>query len=465
MFHKEDSMQNNTHSYRKKRYIVYAIATLALLVFPFIQINGNQLFLLSFDHKQLHLMGVVFDMQELYLMPFLLILMFVGIFFMTTLAGRIWCGWACPQTIFRILYRDLLQTKIFGLRKRISNKQEKMDLSTFGAKIKAVLAFLIISVLCLVAAANLMFFFTPPSDFFAYMSDPLSHRILLGFWLGFGLFFILDIAFIQENFCIYMCPYCRIQSVLFDDDTITAVYDYKRGGAVYDTKGMKFELAPKKQDPNNECTNCNACVRVCPTHIDIRKGMQLECINCLECADACETVMSKLNRPSLVMWKSSASLDNNGKVRVFRFKTIGYMVILALVFVLLLFVGSKKESMLLDINRTTELYEIKKNHIVDNHYTMLFHNTDSADHQMYFEILDNKGGDIAKSLEIISPKAPFNVKAGKKVKQIVTIRTRENLGQGNYDITIRAYATDAKESIQVERPTKFVYPDSKLFKD
>ena len=228
---------------------------------------------------------------------------------------------------------------------------------------------------------------------------------------------------------------------------------------------MKFELAPKKQDPNNECTNCNACVRVCPTHIDIRKGMQLECINCLECADACESVMSKLNRPSLVMWKSSASLDNNGKVRVFRFKTIGYMVILALVFVLLLFVGSKKESMLLDINRTTELYEIKKNHIVDNHYTMLFHNTDSADHQMYFEILDNKGGDIAKSLEIISPKAPFNVKAGKKVKQIVTIRTRENLGQGNYDITIRAYATDAKESIQVERPTKFVYPDSKLFKD
>ena len=194
---------------------------------------------------------------------------------MTTLAGRIWCGWACPQTIFRVLYRDLLQTKIFGLRKKISNKQEKMDLSTFGDKIKAVLAFLIMATLCLVAAANLMFFFTPPSDFFAYMSDPLNHRILLGFWLGFGLFFILDIAYIQENFCIYMCPYCRVQSVLFDDDTITAVYDYKRGGAVYDTKGMKFDIAPKKQDPNNECTNCLACVRVCPTHIDIRKGMQL----------------------------------------------------------------------------------------------------------------------------------------------------------------------------------------------
>ena len=458
-------MQNNTQNYIIKRYIVYVVATLFLLIFPFIQINGNQLFLLSFDHKQLHLMGVVFDMQELYLMPFLLILMFVGIFFMTTLAGRIWCGWACPQTIFRVLYRDLLQTKIFGLRKKISNKQEKMDLSTFGDKIKAVLAFLIMATLCLVAAANLMFFFTPPSDFFAYMSDPLNHRILLGFWLGFGLFFILDIAYIQENFCIYMCPYCRVQSVLFDDDTITAVYDYKRGGAVYDTKGMKFDIAPKKQDPNNECTNCLACVRVCPTHIDIRKGMQLECINCLECADACAKVMDKLGRPSLVMWKSFASLDNNGKVRVMRFKTIGYTIILALVFVLLLFMGTTKEGMLLNISRTSELYEVRNHHIVDNHYTMLFHNTDANDHEMYFEVLDVKGNDIAHSLKIITPKAPFKVKAGKKEKKVVTLRTEEVLQKGSYDIIIRAFAIDDKEHIFVERKTNFVYPDEKMLKD
>lgn len=451
--------------YRKKRYIVYGLASAFLLLFPFIQINGNQLFLLSFDHKQLHLAGVVFDMQELYLMPFLLILTFVGIFFMTTLAGRIWCGWACPQTIFRVLYRDLLQTQIFGLRKKISNKQERLDLSSFGAKIKAVLAFLIIAVLCLVAAANLMFFFTPPSDFFAYMSEPLNHRVLLGFWLGFGLFFLLDIAFIQENFCVYMCPYCRIQSVLFDHDTITAVYDYKRGGAVYDMKGMKFDLAPKKQDPANECTNCHACVKVCPTHIDIRKGMQLECINCLECADACASVMSKLNRPSLVAWTSKASLDENGRVRILRFKIVAYVVVLALALIALLFMGGSKESMLLNIDRTAELYEIRQHRAVDNHYIMLFHNTDSKDHLMYFEILDSKGGNVAKSLQIISPKAAFTLKAGKKLKQIVTIRTSEPLAQGDYDIVIRAYATDARDRIFVERKTKFIYPDPQLLKD
>ena len=457
-------IQSPTH-YRIKRYIVYGIATLFLLLFPFIQINGNQLFLLSFDHKQLHLLGTIFDIQEFYLMPFLLILMFVGIFFMTTLAGRIWCGWACPQTIFRIIYRDFLQTKVFGLRKRISNKQEKMDLSTFGAKIKAVCAFLIISVLCLVAAASLMFFFTPPSDFFAYMSDPLNHPILLGFWLGFGLFFILDITFIQENFCVYMCPYCRVQSVLYDNDTVMVLYDYKRGGAVYDAKGMKFDVAPKKQDPNNECTNCNACVRVCPTHIDIRKGMQLECINCLECADACADVMGKLGRPSLVMWKSPASLDNNGKVQFLRFKTIGYVVILAFVLIMLLFVSTTKETMLLDIARDAELYEVRANLAVDNSYTMVFNNTDSQPHEMYFEILDVQGGDIAKSLRILRPQEPFMVRAKEKVKKVVTLRTNEPLNEGRYDIIIRAFAVDDKERVFVERKTNFVFPNHSKLKD
>lgn len=451
--------------YRIKRYMVYMIATFTLLVFPFIQINGNQIFLLSFDHKQLHLLGVVFDMQELYLMPFLLILMFVGIFFMTTLAGRLWCGWACPQTIFRILYRDFLQTKVFGLRKKISNKQEKMRLDTLGAKLKAVCAFCIIAFLCLVASANLMFFFTPPSDFFAYISDPLNHRILLGFWLGFGLFFIFDITYIQENFCIYMCPYCRVQSVLYDNDTLMPLYDYNRGGAVYSPSGAKYELPPKKQNKDNECTNCHACVKVCPTHIDIRKGMQLECINCLECVDACSDVMSKYAKPSLVMWKSSASLNNNGKVQFVRFRTIGYVVILALVFALLLFMGSTKEPMLLNIDRTGELYKIRAHHIVDNHYTMLFHNTDTKDHEMYFELVDVKGGNIAKHLNILSPKDTFTIKAGDKVKKIVTLRATELLAEGNYDIIIHAFAIDAKDSIFIERKTKFVYPPHNKLQD
>jgi len=110
--------------YSKKRYFTYGILTIISLVVPFLQVDGKQLFLLSFDKKQLHLFFTAFDMQELYLMPFLLILMFLGIFFMTTLGGRVWCGWACPQTIFRVVYRDLIETKLLGIRKNIKNKQK-----------------------------------------------------------------------------------------------------------------------------------------------------------------------------------------------------------------------------------------------------------------------------------------------------------------------------------------------------
>ncbi|MGB0989882.1 MAG: 4Fe-4S binding protein, partial [Halarcobacter sp.] len=114
--------------YRIKRYYAYIIATVVALVIPFIKINGNHIFLLSFDKKQLHLMGIAFDMQELYLMPFLLMLLFLGIFAVTAIGGRAWCGWACPQTIFRVIYRDLIESKLLGLR-RIKNKQKEPNWS------------------------------------------------------------------------------------------------------------------------------------------------------------------------------------------------------------------------------------------------------------------------------------------------------------------------------------------------
>ena len=121
-------------SFRIKRYYMYVFATVLTLVVPFITINGNHIFLLSFDKKQLHLMGIAFDMQELYMLPFLLMLLFLGIFAATTIGGRAWCGWGCPQTIFRVVYRDLIEDKILGL-KRIKNKQKDADYSKNKNKI------------------------------------------------------------------------------------------------------------------------------------------------------------------------------------------------------------------------------------------------------------------------------------------------------------------------------------------
>ncbi|EEO7742332.1 TPA: 4Fe-4S binding protein, partial [Campylobacter upsaliensis] len=120
-------MQGHITHYTQKRYIWYLITTIIIFTLPFIRINDNHFFLLSFDHKKLHLFFTAFDTQEFYLMPFVLILLFLTIFFVTTLAGRIWCAWSCPQTIFRVIYRDIIQTKLLKIRKNINNKQKEYE--------------------------------------------------------------------------------------------------------------------------------------------------------------------------------------------------------------------------------------------------------------------------------------------------------------------------------------------------
>ncbi|MCH5322643.1 MAG: cytochrome c oxidase accessory protein CcoG [Helicobacter sp.] len=451
----ENSAIFQVTQYYKKRYIFYFFVTLIILGVPFIQINGNQIFLLSFDHKQLHLLGVVFDTQEFYLMPFLLIFMFLMIFFMTTLAGRVWCGWACPHTIFRVIYRDLIETKLLRLRKRRENRQFEPDMSLGINKFKKFIAVCIWAVLALLAASNLMWYFVPPSDFFVYIQNPLEHKYLFIFVLGFTIFLVADIAFIKENFCIYMCPYSRVQSVLYDNDTIMTVYDYKRGGKIFDTKGVK--LWKKPNFPNAECTGCEACVAICPTHIDIRKGMQLECINCLECSDACAKVMGRLGKLSLIHWTSPQSIVLREKVKYIRFKTVAYVVALCLVLVGLVYMSSKKESMLLNINRSSELYALKENNRVENSYTFLFQNTDQEAHKFTFEIVDNP------AIKIQRPTQPFEVKAGEKFRAIVVLYTDENLAKDdqqdtNIPLKIRAFALDTQKPIEVFRNTIFIYP-------
>ncbi|MCP4970722.1 MAG: 4Fe-4S binding protein, partial [Arcobacter sp.] len=152
-------------NYRITRYYTYFIATTLSLLIPFIRIDGNHLLLLSFDKKQFHLLGVAFDMQELYMMPFLLMLLFLGIFAATSVGGRAWCGWVCPQTIFRVVYRDFIESKVLKLR-RIRNKSKEPDWSIPKNSIKRIIAILIWSILSVLAASNFMWYFIPPEDFF-----------------------------------------------------------------------------------------------------------------------------------------------------------------------------------------------------------------------------------------------------------------------------------------------------------
>ena len=440
------TMSKDIHlSYAKRRYIFFACITLFVFILPFIRINDAQLFLLSFDKSRVDLFFTKFDMQELYLLPFLFITLFLSIFFLTTLAGRVWCGWSCPQTIFRAVFRDLLQTKILKIRKNIQNKQNEPQ----GQIFKRALAVGIWCVLALVIAANFMWYFVPPLDFFAYLNDASEHKILLAFWLSIAAWLVYDVVILKENFCVYVCPYARVQSVMFDSDTIQVIYNQKRGGVIYDGK-EKFK---KPKEEGALCTGCEACVRICPTHIDIRKGMQLECINCLECSDACAKVMGHFNESSLIEWRSINSQNENKKVKIFRFRTVAYLVILCVVLVAAALMSGKKESMLLNINRTSELYKVLDQGEVENSYVFLVQNTQSKDHKFYFEIDD-------KSIEISRPNKPFTLKAGAKQKVIVTLKSKnENTSEKDLlkHINIRAYATD-EPTISVQRASTFIYP-------
>ena len=439
-------MSKDVHlTYAKRRYIFFACITLFVFILPFIRINDAQLFLLSFDKSRVDLFFTKFDMQELYLMPFLFITLFLTIFFLTTLAGRVWCGWSCPQTIFRAVFRDLLQTKILKIRKNIQNKQNEPQ----GQILKRAIAVGIWSVLALIIAANFMWFFVPPFEFLAYISEPSEHKILLAFWLGIAAWLVYDVVILKENFCVYVCPYARVQSVMFDSDTIQVIYNQKRGGVIYEGR-EKFK---KPKEEGALCTGCEACVRICPTHIDIRKGMQLECINCLECSDACAKVMGHFNESSLIEWRSINSQNENKKVKIFRFRTVAYLVILCVVLVAAALMSGKKESMLLNINRTSELYKVLDQGEVENSYVFLVQNTQNKEHTFFFEIDD-------KNIEISRPNRPFTLKAGAKQKVIVTLKSKnENTSEKDLlkHINIKAYATD-EPTISVQRASTFIYP-------
>ena len=446
-------------NYSKKRYLTYALITFFTLVIPFIKINGNHLLLLSFDKLQFHFLGFVFNMNELYVMPFLLMFLFIGIFAMTAMFGRVWCGWACPQTIFRVVYRDLIESWLLKLR-RVKNKQKDIDYNKNSNKVKKYIGLGLWGILSILASINFMWYFVPPEDFFTYIQNPNEHAFMIMFILSVALFLVYDIAFMKEHFCTYVCPYSRIQSVLYDDDTKQVVYNTNRGGTIYEN-GEKSILNIKQWANNEECTTCEACVKVCPTHIDIRKGLQVECINCLECSDACSTVMGKLGKPSLIEWGSTNSVIKDKISDLFSKRNVVYMASLALCLVLAGFFASKKEHFLLNVNKTTKLYKIQDDSMVTNNYIVTLHNTSKKNYTFDIKVLDSENFKVKR----FAPKA---LEAKKRVKTVLILETKKKLFLSDkkdtpLKIKIVAFAKEDPK-IKLEKEVSFIYPRSDLIK-
>ena len=437
-------------SYSKKRYLIYFFISLFIIITPFISVNNNHILLLSFDKLQFHFLGTVYSVSELYVMPFLLMFLFIGIFAITSMFGRVWCGWACPQTIFRVIYRDLIESTILDLR-RIKNKQKEIDYNNKNNQMKKYLSIFLWGIICLIISSNFMLYFIPPEDFFEYIQNPAEHAFMIIFIVSITLFLIYDIVFMKENFCVYICPYSRIQSVLYDNNTKQITYDHTRGGKIYENN-VKSIFKLKDWKNQEECTSCEACVRVCPTHIDIRKGLQVECINCLECSDACSVVMGKFNKPSLINWGSTNKIINKKNISIFSKKNIMYFVSLFLTIFLAFYFTLEKEDFLVNVNKTTQLYKIKENNIITNNYVLTFHNTQNETLNFDIKLLDEKNYKIKRFDN-------FSLDAGKKIKTVLIIETTINyINPVNKISDIDIEFTTFDKKFKVTKKISFAHP-------
>jgi len=391
-------------------------------------------------------------------MPFLLMLLFIGIFAITAMFGRVWCGWACPQTIFRVIYRDLIEGKLLGLH-RIQNKQKSADLSKPVNMLKKVIAITLWSILSIIIAANFILYFVPTEDFFRYLQNPSEHMFMILFILSIAGFLIFDILLMKESFCVYVCPYSRVQTILYDDDTKQVIYNTNRGGDIYNS-GEKTIFNVKDWSANEECTTCEACVKVCPTHIDIRKGLQIECINCLECSDACSKVMGKLGKSSLIEWGSTNSVLKRLKNTIFTKRNNMYFISLALTIILAIVFTNKQEPILAHLNKTTTLYNIKEDNQVTNNYILTLHNNQNKPYTYELELNDDRF--------YIKRFRTRTIGAKKEARLILIVSSKEKLDLNEkkdtiLDLGLKIYAKE-DNSVAIFKKLVFIYPSNDSFK-
>lgn len=297
------------------------VSALFLLVvyvaLPWIPVNGYPAVFLDVAQRRFHFMGLTFATQDLWLGFFLITGLAFSLFYITALFGRVWCGWTCPYTVFLEHVYRRIERWIDG----DAMARRRLDAApwTAGKVFRRALKHGVFLLISTVIAHVFMSYFVSIKGLYGMMTQaPKEHFVAFGvvMFLTFALYGAF--SWFREQFCVIMCPYGRLQSALTDDHSVIIGYDEKRG-----------EPRGKASDPNaGDCIACNRCVQVCPTGIDIRNGLQLECIGCAACVDACDSVMAKLERPrGLIRYDSHAGL-HGGQTKLVRPRTIFYTVML-----------------------------------------------------------------------------------------------------------------------------------------
>jgi cytochrome c oxidase accessory protein FixG len=276
---------------------------------PWLSWNERQAVLFDIAQRKFYLFGLVFWPQDIIYLAVLLIVSALALFLFTALAGRLWCGYACPQTVYTEIFL-WVERKIEGDR----NARMKLDRQKAGTKkiaLKAAKHAVWIAI-ALWTGMTFVGYFTPIKDLLTHSPGPWE-----GFWvLFYGFATYGNAGWMREQVCKYMCPYARFQSAMFDKDTLVITYDAKRG----EPRG--------KSSASGDCVDCGICVQVCPTGIDIRDGLQYECIGCAACIDGCNQVMAKVGKPQKLIRYSTLSAIEGKRTRVLRPRVLVYSLIL-----------------------------------------------------------------------------------------------------------------------------------------
>lgn len=305
------------------KYRTWFSYLLILLMFsgPFIKINGEQLILFNIIERKFVFFGVIFWPQDFYLFVLAMLTFIVFILLFTVVFGRVWCGWACPQTIFM----EMLFRKIENWIEGDWNRQKKLNAAPWSfEKVwkKGSKHFIFALISCFIANIFLAYIIGT-EELLKIINEPLSQHVT-GFLsiVIFTIAFYMVFAYMREIVCTVICPYGRLQGVLLDNKSMVVAYDYERGeprGKI--NRHVTDEYA-------GDCIDCNICVQVCPTGIDIRQGTQMECVNCTACIDACDMVMEKINRPPrLIGFKSEEQITTRTPF-TFGQRVYGYSAIL-----------------------------------------------------------------------------------------------------------------------------------------
>lgn len=430
--------------WNRARNAVFAVLIAIWAALPWIQVNGRPAMFLDVPARRFFLFGASFNAQDFWLVFFFTTALLFVLVVVTTMLGRAWCGWSCPQTVFlEGLYRPI-ERWIEGSR----NDRMRRDAGPMvWDKLwrKGLKHFLYVFVSAFVAHVFLAYFVSIPSLFEMITRSPGEHPEAFGWMLAMTVIFWANFGWFREQLCLVICPYGRLQSVLIDDDSLVVGYDTQRGEPR--GKGKR-----KEGDTRGDCVDCNRCVVVCPTGIDIRNGLQLDCIACTQCIDACDDVMDKVGKPrGLIRYDSLRGLRGEAR-KLFRPRLVLYAVLgVAGLVAATLALGSHTpfEANLLRMQGApyvVERAEDAADDVIRNQFQIHLVNKQDEARAFEIEVVDASGAEVV----IAQPEPTIEALGDRRVSVIV--REPRSAFERGERVRLRVRMEGAPEPREIEAP-------------